>query len=145
MGGHQVRVTGVLVEENRILIVRQEVNPTRGWSLPGGRLEPGETLDEAMVREMKEETGLDVSVGRLLYIAEKPEDGLLHVTFELGREGGELQLPTNEFDANPISGVRFVHVDDLEAYGFSAVWAGLVEKGFPDAPRYVGLKANIGL
>ena len=145
MSGHQVRVTGVLVEENRILIVRQAVNPTRGWSLPGGRLEPGETLLGAMVREMREETGLDVSVSRLLYVADKPEDGLLHVTFELEREGGELRLPTNEFDANPISGLRFVDVDDLEAYGFSEVWAGLVERGFPDAPRYVGRKANIGL
>ena len=110
---HRVRVTGVLVEGERLLLVRQAVTPTRGWSLPGGSVEPGETLETAMVREIKEETGLDVSVSRLLYLAEIPEESLLHVTFELTREGGDLRLPSNEVDGNPISDVRFeqVHVE----------------------------------
>ena len=145
MGEHQLRVAGILIENGRILLVRQKVNPSRQWSLPGGRAEPGETLEEAMVREMLEETGLEVSVGRLLYVADKPEDNLLHITFEVQRQAGRIRLPTGEFDANPITDVRLVDVDTLGSFGFSEKWRSLVESGFPDAPRYAGLKANIGL
>ena len=113
--------------------------------MPGGCLEKGETLQEAIIREMKEETGLDVSVSRLLYVADKPEDDLLHITFELKREAGEIQLPTNEFDSNSISDVKFVNVSELKNYGFSKRWSRIVECEFSDAPRYVGLKTNIGL
>ena len=55
----RVRVTGVVIEAGRILLLNQDAG-ARSWSLPGGKLEDGETLAEALVREMKEETGLDV-------------------------------------------------------------------------------------
>ncbi|MDZ4938597.1 NUDIX domain-containing protein, partial [Clostridium perfringens] len=68
----QVRVTGILIEDERILLVKQSVSSERGWSLPGGRVEQGETLEEAMVREMEEETGLTTKVKKLLYLCDKP-------------------------------------------------------------------------
>lgn len=142
---HQIRVAGVLVEDGALLVVRQRVSAERGWSLPGGRVEAGETLGEAVVREMKEETGLEVSVVRLLYVADKPEENVVHITFEVRRDGGELALPTNEFDANPISDVRFVSVGELGRYGFSERWRDLAARGFDDAPAYVGHKKSIGL
>lgn len=141
----QVRVAGVLVEGGRILLVRQRVSAAREWSLPGGRVESGESLEEAMRREMEEETGLSVSVKRLLYLAERPEDALLHVTLELMREGGELRMPSNDLDSNPILDVRFVGVVELTVYGFTERWRDLVAAGFPDAPAYVGSKDRIGL
>ena len=51
----------------RLLLVQRANEPGRGlWSLPGGRVEDGETPAEACVREVREETGLEVSVGELL-------------------------------------------------------------------------------
>ncbi len=51
-------------EAGRILLVLRGREPSRGlWSLPGGRLEPGETAEAALVREVREETGLEVTVG----------------------------------------------------------------------------------
>jgi 8-oxo-dGTP diphosphatase len=54
-------------ERHRLLLVRRANDPGRGlWSLPGGRVEPGETDQQALVREMHEETGLLVEPGRLV-------------------------------------------------------------------------------
>lgn len=143
----QVRVTGVLMRGEQILLVKQRVSDARGWSLPGGRAEAGETLGDAVVRELKEETGLDVRVKNLLYVCDMPDatPPVLHVTFLLDHVGGDIALPTNEHDDNPISDVRFVPVADLTAYGFTPRFAGIVGGGFSGAGGYMGIKGNIGL
>ena len=81
----QVRVTGVLLEEGSLLLVKQRLSDNRGWSLPGGRLEQGETLGQGVCREIEEETGLQVRVQKLLYVCdvEQSQHSLLHVTFLL--------------------------------------------------------------
>lgn len=54
-------------ESGRVLLVLRANEPSRGqWSVPGGRVEEGESAREAVVREVREETGLDVQVGDLL-------------------------------------------------------------------------------
>lgn len=65
-----VAVKGVLVHGARILMIRRCLSARVGagiWELPGGKLEFGEHLEEALVREIQEETGLNASVDRLLY------------------------------------------------------------------------------
>jgi len=65
---------GLLEEEAGILLVANRRliggSPTVTWDLPGGGVEPGETLAEALRREMREETALEIEVGDLLFVAE---------------------------------------------------------------------------
>ena len=63
----QIPCIGAIVfdEQGRLLLVQRANPPAQGkWSLPGGRLEPGETPETGVVREVREETGLDVTVIR---------------------------------------------------------------------------------
>jgi len=60
-----------------LLLIKRGHAPAAGlWSLPGGRIEPGETDAEALVREMREETGLVIEAGQLIGTARRPaQDG----------------------------------------------------------------------
>jgi 8-oxo-dGTP diphosphatase len=67
-----VGIGAVIVEQNRVLLIRRGTAPLLGeWSLPGGVLECGETLREAVVRETREETGLLVETGEMLGVYER--------------------------------------------------------------------------
>jgi len=142
-----VRTTGILIEDNRILLVQQKLSDKRNWSLPGGKLERGETISQGLIREMKEETGLDVEIVRMLYLCDvaASSNKILHITFLLKRTGGEIELPSNEFDENPIHDVKFVPISELTSYGFSEKFMQIINEGFPNAGNYAGDKVNIGL
>ena len=75
MSASVIPCVGAIVADGRgrLLMIKRGHEPGAGlWSIPGGRIEPGETDAEAVVREMIEETGLTVEVGRLIGRVQRP-------------------------------------------------------------------------
>jgi len=67
-----VGVGAVIVNAGKVLLVKRRYEPLAGhWSIPGGTLELGETLEAGLVREMREETGLEIQVGPVIEVFDR--------------------------------------------------------------------------
>ena len=67
-----VGVGAVIVKAGRVLLVKRRYEPLAGrWSIPGGTLELGETLETGVAREMREETGLEVEIGPVIEVFDR--------------------------------------------------------------------------
>ncbi|MGC8489918.1 MAG: NUDIX domain-containing protein [Clostridia bacterium] len=101
--GITLAVAGVVPDgEGRVLLVRRGHPPEEDrWALPGGRVEPEETLEHAVVRELREECGLTVSVGGLLFSTQilSPAGGFLVLDFACTPTGGELKAGDDSREA----------------------------------------------
>lgn len=130
-----VGVGAVVTDGTKVLLVRRGQEPLKGeWSLPGGALELGETLQQGVVREVLEETGLVVAPGGIIEILDRITqdetsgrvryhyvlvDFVCHVT------GGALAAATDAAE------VRWVEWDQLQdGYQLAPVTLMVIEKAF---------------
>lgn len=129
----QVAVGAICVRDGRLLLVRRARPPSRGrWAPPGGRVEPGERLADAVRRELAEETGLDGVVGGLCGIAERIGQGHHHVILDFWVEPGNADAVAGD-DADNVAWVGRVDLDRLPLAGPLVGW--LREHGVLDLLR----------
>lgn len=99
--------------EGRLLLVRRGHEPSAGlWSLPGGRVEPGETDEQAVIREVAEETGLAVRPGRLAGTVRRPGPG--GIVFDIRDYRADVTGGTMAA-GDDAAGVRWAGPSDLAA------------------------------
>ena len=138
-----VGVGAVIVAEGKVVIVKRKFDPLAGQgSLPGGGVELGETLEESIVREMLEETGLDIEVGPVIEVFDRitrDDDGGVKYHFVLvdylcWPVGGELRASSDVADA------RFVDPSELPHYNLTKKANEVIARALEldrEAPRAV--------
>jgi 8-oxo-dGTP diphosphatase len=93
---HVVAVTALIT--NNADEVLLQLSPRRGWEFPGGRVEEGEDLIQALIREVKEETGLDVEVGELISVYSNLKGPTVIFGFRCKYISGELKSSEETLD-----------------------------------------------
>lgn len=126
-------VGGVVLRGDDVLLIKRGVPPRAGeWSLPGGRLELGESLEDGVRREVREETGIDVEVGAVVEVFDRvhrDEGGRIRyhfviVDFLCRPLGGVLQAGDDAVD------VRWVPAPDVAGLGVNAHAAAVIDRAF---------------
>ena len=116
-------VGAIVLDHGEVLLVQRNHAPAMGqWSLPGGRVEWGESLREAIAREVREETGIEIDVEGLAGIAERilPDDS---GTTEFHYVILDFWAKPRSHDLNPgddASDARWVPVGELSEYPLTA-------------------------
>jgi 8-oxo-dGTP diphosphatase len=126
-----VGVGGVVLDGDCVLLVRRANPPLQGeWSLPGGAVEAGETLEAAVLREVREETGLQVDVGPVAGIVDRihrdaegrVEYHYVVVDYLCTVRGGHLACASDACDA------RWVPVGQLDAFQLTEPAGRVIDK-----------------
>lgn len=126
-----VGVGAVVLDGDRVLLIKRGHAPLKGqWSLPGGSVEVGETLEQAIAREVLEETGVTVDVGPMVDVLDRisrDADGRVEhhfvlVDFVCRPSGGVLRSASDAEDA------AWVGLPDLAGYGVAAVTVSVIRK-----------------
>lgn len=110
-------VDGILIKDKSVLLIQRKNEPYQGaWALPGGFVEYGEKTDDAVIREVFEETGLRVKIHMLLGVYSDPHRDprghTVSVVYLVDEMGGTLNA------GDDAGGVRFFKVDQLPTLAF---------------------------
>lgn len=126
-----VGVGAVIIDNGRVVLVKRRFEPLAGqWSLPGGRLELGETLEAGLAREMLEETGLEVEVGPVVDVFDRilldPERKVRYhyvlIDYLCRPVGGHLN------HGSDVAAAEFVEPTDLDRYRLTPKATSVIEK-----------------
>ena len=125
----RIRVAAVIVEQGRILLEKHAKDGREYWVLPGGGADPGETLSEALRRELREEIDIETAPGDLLFaceaIAPDASRHIVQLAFEAAITSGTPRVTGN--DAR-VAGVAWVPVGEVAALEMYPAIQGPLQK-----------------
>jgi ADP-ribose pyrophosphatase YjhB (NUDIX family) len=136
-----MRAQVVLLDGNRILLARHERGDHRYWVLPGGAVEPNEDPKDAAIREVREETGLEIRLERLLFVDGPRKDGPVNIrnprhTYLGSITGGEMRSVSEPGGGNErnghLAGVEWMRFESAEFDGATRDTLGRVRWALSD-------------
>jgi len=120
----KITVDGIIIKDGEILLVKRKNDPFKGkWALPGGFVEYGEKTEDAVVREVLEETGLKATVYKTIGVYSDPNRDprghTITVVYKLDIKGGKLKSGDDAsdakfFDVNQLPELSFDHNKIIE-------------------------------
>ena len=120
----KLTVDGIILKDEKILLVKRKNDPFKGkWALPGGFVEYGEKTEDAVAREVLEETGLKTTVDKTIGVYSDPNRDprghTITVVYRLNIKGGELKSGDDAsdakfFDVNQLPELSFDHDKIIE-------------------------------
>jgi 8-oxo-dGTP diphosphatase len=139
----RVRVAAVLMHEGRLVLVRHRAGKQSYYLLPGGGVEVGETMSEALGRELLEETGLSYRLVRPLFLSDTidPSGGrhIVNITFLGEIVGGELAAPVDDPRVEAVELVDPETLPDLDLRPpIAAQLLEAIRSGFTEDAHYLG-------
>ncbi|MEC8381793.1 MAG: NUDIX hydrolase [Myxococcota bacterium] len=102
----------IIHKDGKILLIKRK-NPPFGWALPGGFVDEGETVEQAAIREAKEETGLDVQLETLLYVYSDPRRDMRQHTLSIVFTASSNGTPVAADDATDLGYYSFKELPKL--------------------------------
>ena len=113
----KVTADGAVLKEDKILLIKRKNDPFKGkWALPGGFVEYGEKVEDAVIREVYEETGLKTSINKIFGVYSDPNRDprghTITIVYLLDINGGELKSNDDASDA------KFFNVKELPELSF---------------------------
>jgi 8-oxo-dGTP diphosphatase len=136
-----VAVGAIIRHQDRIVLIRRNKEPSRGrWTFPGGAVELGESLEEAVKREVLEETGLQVEVGEVAAVIDhldRDEAGRVRYHYVIvdyaARPAGAQHAAPALRPGSDVSDARWVGLEDLDGLEMTDKAAALARALLVDA------------
>jgi 8-oxo-dGTP diphosphatase len=126
-----IGVGGVLFNRHeQVLLIKRNQPPARGlWSIPGGRMESGESLVAACRREFYEETNLDVQVKHVVAVVERRQEGFHYVIIDFWVQLADenKSFPIAQSD---VAEAKWINLDDLGSYSLVVGLADIIVRAY---------------
>lgn len=132
-GEFSIGVGGVLWRDNKVLLVQRAYNPGKGiWTIPGGYVDQDERIEDAIGREIEEETGVNAEAVSFIALRDRP--GPKHdayIVFLMNDLGGELKAQKEE-----VSNIGFFALDECRQLPIASLSLNVIESTLTGTPGF---------